>query len=209
MPIIAKNKQGFTIIEVVLVLAIAGLIFLMVFVALPTLQRSQRDTARRNDMSRVDTAMTQYITNHSSSANKLPVSGGIGSYYDPTAEYVPGSSQEMFQHAKKFILEYMNSGSGSTIVNEFKDPDGTLYNMLISTSISNGSPPSVISGSPAKFKDGKTTGSWTIDTNFDQHIIYVIPGAKCQGEDFVSAQANNYAILYRLEGAGTYCIDDQ
>ncbi|MCL2869540.1 prepilin-type N-terminal cleavage/methylation domain-containing protein, partial [Candidatus Saccharibacteria bacterium] len=36
-----KTRQGFTIIEVVLVLAIAGLIFLMVFIALPALQRSQ------------------------------------------------------------------------------------------------------------------------------------------------------------------------
>ena len=43
-----NNKYGFTIIEVVLVLAVAGLIFLMVFIALPTLQRSQRDTQRKN-----------------------------------------------------------------------------------------------------------------------------------------------------------------
>ena len=40
----SENKKGFTIIEVVLVLAIAGLIFLMVFLALPALQRSQRDS---------------------------------------------------------------------------------------------------------------------------------------------------------------------
>ena len=42
-----KRKSGFTIIEVVLVLAIAGLIFLMVFLALPALQRSQRDALRK------------------------------------------------------------------------------------------------------------------------------------------------------------------
>lgn len=46
-----KNKQGFTIIEVVLVLAIAGLIFLMVFIALPALQRNQRDTLRKRQVS--------------------------------------------------------------------------------------------------------------------------------------------------------------
>lgn len=58
------NKQkGFTIIEVVLVLAIAGLIFLMVFIALPALQRSQRDTQRRNDLSRVQSAIQSYQTN--------------------------------------------------------------------------------------------------------------------------------------------------
>ena len=53
-----RTKKGFTIIEVVLVLAIAGLIFLMVFIALPQLQRAQRDTQRRNDLARVATALT-------------------------------------------------------------------------------------------------------------------------------------------------------
>ena len=51
------TKKGFTIIEVVLVLAIAGLIFLMVFLALPALQRSQRDTQRKQDVAMVVTAL--------------------------------------------------------------------------------------------------------------------------------------------------------
>jgi prepilin-type N-terminal cleavage/methylation domain-containing protein len=59
------NKQkGFTIIEVVLVLAIAALIFLMVFIALPALQRSQRDTQRKNDIARVQTAIQSYQSNN-------------------------------------------------------------------------------------------------------------------------------------------------
>lgn len=65
-----KNKEkGFTIIEVVLVLAIAGLIFLMVFIALPALQRNQRDTQRKNDMSRVQSAIQSYQSNN---RNQLP-----------------------------------------------------------------------------------------------------------------------------------------
>lgn len=60
-----KNKEkGFTIIEVVLVLAIAGLIFLMVFIALPALQRGQRDSQRRNDLSRMQTAINNYQSNN-------------------------------------------------------------------------------------------------------------------------------------------------
>ena len=47
------KQEGFTIIEVMLVLAIAALIFLMVFVALPALQRGQRDTARKNDVQNI------------------------------------------------------------------------------------------------------------------------------------------------------------
>ena len=46
---IKKFNKGFTIIEVVLVLAIAGLIFLMVFIALPALQSSQRNTQREQE----------------------------------------------------------------------------------------------------------------------------------------------------------------
>lgn len=63
------NEKGFTIIEVVLVLAIAGLIFLMVFIALPALQRGQRDTQRRGDLSRVQKAVQEYQSNN---RNALP-----------------------------------------------------------------------------------------------------------------------------------------
>lgn len=59
-----NNQKGFTIIEVVLVLAIAGLIFLMVFIALPALQRSQRDTQRRDDVSKFVSQLTSYSTNN-------------------------------------------------------------------------------------------------------------------------------------------------
>lgn len=59
-----NSKKGFTIIEVVLVLAIAGLIFLMVFIALPALQRSQRDTQRRDDMARFSSQLSSYQANN-------------------------------------------------------------------------------------------------------------------------------------------------
>lgn len=59
-----QTKKGFTIIEVVLVLAIAGLIFLMVFVALPALQRGQHDNARKNDVSTVSAAVNSYTSNN-------------------------------------------------------------------------------------------------------------------------------------------------
>lgn len=57
-----KKQQGFTLIEVILVLAIAALIFLMIFIALPALQASQRDTARKNDAAIVASAVTQYTS---------------------------------------------------------------------------------------------------------------------------------------------------
>lgn len=69
---LTKSKTGFTIIEVVLVLAIAGLIFLMVFVALPALQRSQRDTQRRQDYADLSANILNYMTNN---GGNLPSAG--------------------------------------------------------------------------------------------------------------------------------------
>lgn len=60
----SRKKTGFTIIEVSLVLAIAGLIFLMVFVALPSLQRSQRDSRRRDDILSFLETVKKYQTNN-------------------------------------------------------------------------------------------------------------------------------------------------
>lgn len=81
------NKQGFTIIEVVLVLAIAALIFLMIFVAWPALQRNQKDTARKNDASSVAAAIGSYKSNNS---GKIPTTSNFGTfktnYVDSTAQ---------------------------------------------------------------------------------------------------------------------------
>ncbi|MBQ3445316.1 type II secretion system protein, partial [Candidatus Saccharibacteria bacterium] len=79
-----NNKKGFTIIEVVLVLAIAGLIFLMVFIALPALQRSQRNTQRRDDYSMLSTAVTNYMSNNGGRLSKILGSSTTGpTYLDP------------------------------------------------------------------------------------------------------------------------------
>lgn len=59
-----KSDKGFTIIEVMIVLAIAGLIMLIVFLAVPALQRNSRNTQRKNDVSAVLGAMAEWNNNH-------------------------------------------------------------------------------------------------------------------------------------------------
>lgn len=54
------KEKGFTIIEVVLVLAIAALIFLMVFIALPALQRNQRDQDRKTVLGKVASGISSF-----------------------------------------------------------------------------------------------------------------------------------------------------
>ena len=58
---IKSKSEGFTIIEVMIVLAIAGLILLIVFLAVPALQRSARNTQRKTDASAIASAVSNYI----------------------------------------------------------------------------------------------------------------------------------------------------
>ena len=76
---IKANKKGFTIIEVILVLAIAALIFLMVFLALPALQRSQRDTQRKDDIGKMIAAWTEFVGNNRGSQPRLTTGAADGS----------------------------------------------------------------------------------------------------------------------------------
>ena len=70
-----KQKiQGFTVIEVVLVLAIAGLIFAGAFIALPALWANQRDADRKSNVTKVVSAIKTYQTNNSRGA--LPTDDG-------------------------------------------------------------------------------------------------------------------------------------
>jgi prepilin-type N-terminal cleavage/methylation domain-containing protein len=60
-----QNKQkGFTIIEVLIVLAIAGLILLIVFLAVPALQRNSRNTQRRNQAAGYGSAISEFVSNN-------------------------------------------------------------------------------------------------------------------------------------------------
>ena len=218
-----NDKKGFTIIEVVLVLAIAGLIFLMVFVALPALQRSQRDTSRRNDLSRVDTSLVQYQTNHSNQTVNLPDPSSAVSWTAPKTNTF-GSSGCGVNIACQFVRDYMNTGSAENDgkPNNFEDPDGTPYSVVITPNWDLHAPASVTynpsseASSNAKSQlSGDATSGFTISdvpgggNAYDAHVIYIIPGGRCSGDKVLSSTKRHFAILYRLEGAGNYCIDDQ
>ncbi len=73
---IKKRTEGFTIIEVLIVLAIAGLILLIVFLAVPALQRNSRNTAMKNDVSAVLGGISEYANlNNGAFPNQVATSG--------------------------------------------------------------------------------------------------------------------------------------
>lgn len=174
-------RSGFTIIEVVLVLAIAGLIFLMVFIALPALQRSQRDTQRREDLARLSTAITQYQTNNN---NRLPSD-------DESVTCNKGATASDYCNVDHddFVGNYLGG------VEEFSDP---LTNKGYSITF-------------VDFADSSLNGhaNNTFDESSDDgYRIMVYRSAECDGEHAVASKSYlDYAIVYNLEGSGTACIE--
>lgn len=58
------KQKGFTVIEVLIVLAIAGLILLIVLRAVPALNRNSRNTQRRNDVAKMMGALQEATNNN-------------------------------------------------------------------------------------------------------------------------------------------------
>lgn len=62
-----RKGAGFTLIEVVIVLAIAGLIFVIVLLAVSQAQTARRNTQRKNDLNRISAQLEQYASNNQGS----------------------------------------------------------------------------------------------------------------------------------------------
>lgn len=85
-----RETKGFTLIEVVIVIAIGALIILVVLQAVSNAQESQRDSTRRQEASQISAALEQYAANNQgtypSSANELNQRVINGGYASSTVE---------------------------------------------------------------------------------------------------------------------------
>lgn len=102
-----KNRKegGFTIIEVLIVLAIAGLIMLIVFLAVPALQRSSRNTQRKNDASAISSAVANFISNNG---------GSLPDSVDASANPIKLSSAST-GNTETAKMGYYSTGAGTKI----------------------------------------------------------------------------------------------
>lgn len=80
-----RKESGFTIVEVMIVLAIAGLIILVVFLAVPALQRNSRNTQRSSDAGLVGGAVNECLSNRNGQATACDAyTGELDQYVDLT-----------------------------------------------------------------------------------------------------------------------------
>lgn len=95
-----RRRSGFTIIEIVLVLAIAGLVFAMAIVAFPALQRNQRDTQRRNDYAML---YSQILTKYNGSSIALK---------QTVLDEIQFGDDRKDPRGNDYDLKYINIGAG-------------------------------------------------------------------------------------------------
>ena len=178
-----QTSPAFTIIEVVLVLAIAGLIFLMVFIALPALQRNQRDTQRKNDMATFASELNNYAANN---RGKYPDVSGYSSNA-VTSTHAP----ELYNFAKS----YLNWPGAWYVANEnesFVDP-------------------SIGGGYTIAVFGGMNSVSYDYAAARPYIIYYANANQRCprSGEDPKTGVASTGSImLYQgLESGGVNCVD--
>lgn len=95
--LVRNNGGGFTIVEVLIVLAIASTIMLVVFLAVPSLQRNQRNNLRRHDLSLLTGVLLEYRTNYGSyptscgpANDSSNITFGSGSISVSLSQYVRG-----------------------------------------------------------------------------------------------------------------------
>ena len=208
-----NNEKGFTIIEVVLVLAIAGLIFLMVFVALPALQRGQRDAQRRSDVARLATAITNYQSNGGSLGQTL---GGVNTTTTANARKASCTSTATMTNIDSTIKQYGNdplygNALGCRLVrdylnesgaseNTFADPNGTKYRVM------------VYKYYPTENTMFNLSGSYGTFTDTNYRLMVVISGTRCdanQPNGFTTSNSSeSFTVRYVLEGGGIECVDN-
>lgn len=191
------HKHGFTIIEVSLVLAIAGLILVMAFIALPALQRQTRDSKRKEDTMTFLQALKKYQQNN---RGKLPEdefdSNGISnesivkpnsgmSIHYCTWEDVDGSEYGCEIGAwSDFYKNYLGEN--------FTNPDGEKYSFLIQNDF---------------YIDYSNVSSQNAaDENRDADMFIYVSATCENGQPVKTSNSRNLATVTLLE-SGTYCAN--
>jgi prepilin-type N-terminal cleavage/methylation domain-containing protein len=178
-----KRAQGFTIIEVMIVLAIAGLILAIVFFAVPQLQRNARDNQRQSYTTRLKAELDTFAANNQG-VYPFSANAAVGTKANPptswtnctTATTNTGTCYDFYNRYIKGKVNITDPTSGA---------DATIW-----YSTNTAMPASVTAGD-----------------------VYISVGASCNGDQLTLASApysaKKYAVMTGLDRANTwYCVDN-
>lgn len=120
---VRKSPNGFTIIEVLIVMAIVGLILMIVFLAVPALRRTDRNSRRRRDAAFIASQRLQY--NIDTQTAMIP--GGFNCSPPLTSKLFCNYIKSSLGYYDMSNVNFHNSGlTPPTSVPTITDPDQIL-----------------------------------------------------------------------------------
>ncbi len=174
-------SSGFTMIELSLTIAIAGLIFLMIFVALPWLRANQRDTKRREDLLHFINEVKTY-----QQKNRGTLPGISDNETKITVDLNDISSDTESTTWAGFYRDYLREN--------FMDPVGENYALNIS-SCGN------------KVAGQECVGVDNLFYPNDYQIVVVRASVCSNNRPVQSSNPRKLAAVYALETGGIYCAN--
>ncbi|HET9850063.1 MAG TPA: type II secretion system protein [Candidatus Saccharimonadales bacterium] len=139
MSVKKQNNKGFTIIEVLIVLAIAGVIMLVVFLAVPSLQRNSRNTQRKSDVSHLAGLINEYESNNAGSPPTAIATGNCTT----SGTSCTATAGTMYLGSDKFSLETIGDTTLTTIPSTMPTSDNTDTMYVYTKATCNGNSPVV------------------------------------------------------------------
>lgn len=211
-----KKRAGFTIIEVVLVLALAGLIFAAMAIAIPNLIRSQRDSERRADFAELIEHISQYQANNRKALPEINAGTNADGTIISKLYFFWDQSLNRYHNNlgtttgwDSFLIDNNIEKTKKYLPEPFQDPLGDHYNISITTcNTSIGTNNSC--NSTEYIHDQSTTK--TINDFYqatfpNNYLVLLVINAKCESSESLIAVPGkrNIAVLYKYENGGTYC----
>lgn len=200
-----SKNSGFTIIEVLIVLAIAALIMTVVFYAIPQVQAARRDSQRKAHAGLVVEAMLEYWKNN----KKIPFCVGGGGCSGATLT----SAQDS---AKNFLDNYFPESSDPSTGRSYHDEpaEDSGHTVRLPASSSGGK-------DMAEYFLNVIHPTTTPENRLQEEqllgFVAIAPNYRCQeGTDVVSRIGNNaataetdkFAVVIRIERGEWYCLDN-
>ena len=129
-----RTESGFTIIEILITMSIAGLIMVVVFIAIPQLQRNARNEARKRDTARLIAAVHECIANNRGKFRNCHDAKSIHFDIKEFAQYTEFGvlKQTALSPSPAYQLSAQTpSGYNPSVdhVNPTVNPDGTISNI--------------------------------------------------------------------------------
>ena len=190
MTIRYSKEQGFSIVEILIVLAIAGLIMLIIFLIIPQFMRVRRDSERKREVSYVASQLETYSSDNS---DTYP-NDGAGAGAPPPDDRCA------------FLQTYLTAGAGCSII--VPDPLPASTGDCAKSS-----------SSRFDFCYHNRGGHHQYTGNFDEISIEPghwcnVGGSVPADDPLISGNngdnnLNNYAVWTRIEGGPVFCVDNK